>query len=140
MKIGKTLLFLFAGLQALTSLMLMFTSGPSTFEADTGVAWEELTSVFPTVATQFLGTQQASLIANLGMALLGIAILIFAFEKPQRWAWYSMWVLPASALPGTIQLANTETQWGVAIFAGILILMAVLGLVFSYREIFEKSL
>jgi len=139
MKIGKGLLLFVAGLQAFSSLMLMVGSGPGTFESDTGVAWDTLSNQFPTVAYQFSMAQTASLVAYLSTDLLAIAILSFAFTRAQRWAWVAMWILPASILPGAISLARTENQWGVAVFAGMFILMAVLGLVFSYREVFAPA-
>ena len=139
MKLGKTLLLVVAGLQALSALMLLVGSGPGTFESDTGVPMEDLINNYPTVATQYLMAQQSSLVTTLTTGLFALAILVFAFKASQNWAWYSMWILPASMIPGTISLARTENQAGVAVFGAIIILLAVLGLALSYRGIFKKS-
>ena len=58
--LGWVPVFGVALLQALSATFLLAFSGPGTFESDTGVRWDELVSVFPTVADQFTGAQQAS--------------------------------------------------------------------------------
>ena len=125
---GWLLLGFVAGLQTLSALMLLLFSGPGTFEADTGVAWETLTDVFPTVATQFANAQQASLVGTLGIGLFSLIVTYFAFRTGERWSWFAMWIMPLSMVPSTISLAITENQWGVAIFGGLLILVAIIGL------------
>lgn len=34
-------------------------------------------------------------LALIGFGLLGSAVLLYAYRRDQRWAWWSMWVLPA---------------------------------------------
>ncbi len=51
------------------------------FEGDTGLAWTELSSVFPTVATQFTMAQQSSLVTTLAVGLFSLAVTYFAFRK-----------------------------------------------------------
>lgn len=132
---GWILVLAVAALQVLSAAMLLIGSGPGTFEADTGVAWNELLTAYPTVADQFLMAQQASLVGNLGLGLVSIAVALFALRNGERWAWFIMWILPASMVPGMLNLAATETQGGVAVFAGLIILIAVVGLLISYRSL-----
>ncbi len=131
-------LILVALLQTLASLFLLLFSGPDVFESDTGVAWAELVSAFPSAATQFEIAQQASLVGNLFIGLFAAAVTFFAYRTGQRWAWYAMWLLPASMAPGTISLALSETQAGSAIFGGSFIVIAVAGLLVSYRAFYPK--
>ena len=136
---GWGFLFVVAILQTLAATMLLFGSGPATFEADTGVAWEELTDVFPTVAAQFEGAQQASVIGTLGIGLFSLFVSYFPFRSGQRWSWFAMWILPLSSIPGIVSLARTENQAGVAVFGGIIVLIAVAGLLLAIRNFFPRQ-
>lgn len=131
---GWVLVFIVALLQTLSALMLLLVSGSGTFESDTGVPWAELVSVFPTVADQFSMSQQASLVATLALGLMALSLTYFALRDGQRWAWFSLWILPGSMIPGMISLAQAENQAGVAVFAGALVLLAAAGLLLSYRH------
>lgn len=136
---GWTLLFAVALLQAVASLFLLLASGPATFEADTGVAWSELSGIFPTVATQFVMAQQASLVANLALGLFSVLVIYFAFRSGQRWAWFAMWILPVSMIPGTVSLLRTENQAGAAVFGIVFILITIAGLLISFRAFFPRQ-
>ncbi len=130
---GWMLIFVVALLPALSAIFLLAFSGSRTFEEDTGVSWSELSSTFPTVATQFTIVQQASLVATLAVGLQSLAITYFALRKGQRWAWFAAWILPAYMLPGIVGLARTENQAGVALFGGAFVLISVAGLAISFR-------
>jgi hypothetical protein len=136
---GWMLLFFIALMMTLSSLFLLVFSGPQTFEGDTGVAWEDLNAVFPTVATQFEIMQQSGLATTVSVGLFSLAVIYFAFRVGQRWAWFVMWILPASMLPGTIALARTPNQAVIAVFGAALILIAIAGLLLSYRTFFPKG-
>jgi LPXTG-motif cell wall-anchored protein len=132
-------LFLVASIQTLTILLLAVFSGPDTFQADTGIAWTELSSAYPSVATQFSMAQQSSLVTTLAVGLFSLAVTYFAFRSGQRWAWFAMWILPASMILGNVSLAQTENQAGIAVLVGAFILLAVAGLLLSYRKFFQKQ-
>lgn len=136
---GWVLVFAVALLQTVSAAMLLLFSGSDTFESDTGVSWAELTRAFPTVADQFSMAQQASLVATLALGLVSLAVIYFAMRDGQRWAWFTLWILPASMIPGMVNLAQSENQAGVALFAGGLILIAAVGLVLSYRGLDSGS-
>jgi hypothetical protein len=124
---GWMILFIVALLQAVAAFFLLLGSGPTTFEADTGVAWAELARVFPTVAVQFEMAQQASLVGNLAIGLLCLLISYFALREGQRWAWFALWILPDSMVPGTLSLLRTENQAGAAVFGVHLFSWTLLG-------------
>jgi hypothetical protein len=133
-RVGWVLVFGVAFLQTLAAGFLLLFSGPGTFESDTGVSWDELSSVFPTVADQFSGAQQASLVATLALGLISLAVTYFALRHAQRWAWFTLWILPASMIPGIISLAQSENQAGAAVFGAALVLLATAGLILSFRR------
>lgn len=135
---GWVLLFVVALLTTLSGLFVWIGSGPATFEADTGVAWDELSRVFPSVATQFATAQQGSLVGTIAVGLFALAITYFPFRGGQRWAWFTMWVLPAFMVPGSVSLARTENQAAIAFLGVAFILIAVAGQVLSIRAFFPK--
>ena len=135
---GWPLVFVVAAIQTLSGLMLLLASGPATFENDTGIAWSELKNAYPTVATQFSSVRQASLIGTLGIGLFSLMITFFALRDGQRWAWWTMWILPASFLPSILSLAQMGDQAWVAVLGGVLVVLAVAGLLLSIRVGFPK--
>jgi len=136
---GWVLVFVVAAVRTLGGLMLLLFSGPATFEGDTGIAWSELNDVYPTVATQFSTAQQAALIGSLAIGLFSLAIAYFALRDGQRWAWWILWILPASLLPSILSLAQMGEQAWVAVFGGLVALLAAVGLLISYRVAFPRK-
>lgn len=136
---GWVLLFIVAFLQSLSGLFLLVFSGPEVFEGDTGVSWFELSHVFPSVAAQFTMAQQSALVGSLAIGLFSMAVITFAFRERQRWSWLTMWILPVSMVPGTVSLARTENQAGIALFGGSFVLLAVAGLLLSFRAFFPRK-
>jgi len=136
---GWVLLFIVALLQALSALFLWISSGPTSFEADTGVAWAEFSRTFPSVAMQYSVTQRSSLVASLAIGLFSLAIIFFPFRDARGWAWGAMWILPASMVPGIVSLAQTENQGGIAVLGAAFVLVAVAGLLLSFRAFFPKQ-
>ena len=135
---GWLIVFIVALLQAVATLFLLLGDSAATFEADTGVAWATLMAAYPTVATQFEMAQQTALVGNLAIALFALLITYFALRTGQRWAWFALWILPISIVPGTISLLRTENQAGWAVFGGVFILIAVIGLLLSYQTIWSQ--
>ncbi len=138
MNIAKMLLFIVLTLQLVGAGAQLFVDEAATFEEDTGVAWKDLTSAFPTVATQVSMSRQASLIANMAVGLLSLLILQFAFSEGKPWAWYAMWIMPLSAIPGVVNLWTSDNPVWVAIFGGTIIALAIFALAISYRSFFAK--
>jgi hypothetical protein len=129
---GWVLVFIVAILQALSSFFLLFGNSAETFEVDTGIAWADLVAAFPTVAEQFENAQQASTAGSLVIAIMSIAIILFALRKGEVWAWFTMWLMPLYMLPGTISLAQSDDPAWVAVMGGAFILLAVVGLLISF--------
>ena len=126
------------GLQVLVVMMLLLANAAAAFEADTGVAWATLAAAYPTVATQFAMSRQASLVGNLAVGAFALLVTFFGLRSGQRWAWFTLWILPASMLPGTVSLLRTENQAGAAVFGGVFMALAVAGLFLSYRAVFSR--
>ena len=108
----------------------------------TGMSWNDLQATSPTVArlidTKFR-TEGASLTAA---ALLGAAICLTGFRKGERWAWFSLWVLPLWMILTVVFILTVEKQPGsgtpVPVISGsvlFVICASMLGL--SFRKFFR---
>ena len=129
---GWILLMAVGLLQTVGGLFQLIANRQEVFEADTGVAWTALSEAFPTVATQFAMSNQASLSGATAVGLFSLAVTYFALREGQRWSWFAMWILPAYMTPGIISLARTENQRAFAVFGGVILLLAIVGLLTSY--------
>ena len=137
--LGSLLLFAVALLQSIVTLFfLLFSPAEVQFEGNTGVAWEELSRAYPTVAAEFAMIRFANLLANLAMGLFSLAVLYFPFREGQRWAWFAMWMLPAYLALVAISRAQNGNDPALVLMAGLLILISVAGLVISYPSFFRR--
>lgn len=63
----------------------------------TGMTLEELEAEGPASYRLFDFFTRANGFSLVIVGLLGSAVLLFAFRRDQRWAWWTMWLLPAWA-------------------------------------------
>ena len=129
---GWILLMAVASLQTVAGIFQLIGNREEIFEADTGVAWNALSETFPTVATQFAMSNQASLFGATAVGLFSLAVTYFGLREGQRWSWFAMWILPAYMTPGIVSLAGTDNQGAFAVLGGIFVLLAIVGLLTSY--------
>ena len=139
MSIGLILMYIVAGIQLLVGVMLLLGNQANTFETDTGVAWAELSEVYPSVAVQFSMANMGALVANLALALLSLAVIHFAFREGQTWAWFALWLVPLNILPGVINLARSDNPVWVAVFGGVIMMLAGAGLILTFRDFFPSQ-
>ena len=67
---------------------------PAIGESITGVPWEELQASSPKVANLIDMQVRYGEASMFILSLLSLAITIYAFRPGQRWAWYTLWILP----------------------------------------------
>jgi hypothetical protein len=67
----------------------------------TGMTLEELQAEGPASYRLFDFFTRVNGNSLLLAGLFGTAILLFAFRRDQRWAWWTMWLLPVWAVGGT---------------------------------------
>ncbi len=60
----------------------------------TGMTLEELQAEGPAAYRLFDFFTRANGYSLLMVGLFGTAVLVFAFRRDQRWAWWTMWLLP----------------------------------------------
>lgn len=137
--VGFILLFAVALLQvAVTLVFLLGARSEVQFEGNTGVAWAELSRAYPSVAAEFAMVRHANLLANVAMGLFALGILYYPFRAGRRWAWITMWILPAYMALIAVDRAQHGNDPALAWMAAVLILVAVAALLISYPKFFRK--
>lgn len=68
----------------------------------TGLTLEELEAESPAAYRLFDFFTRANGYSLVMMGLLGTAILLYAFRRDQRWAWWTMWILPIWTVGGVM--------------------------------------
>ena len=141
LKVGRILLFIPA---VLLTLMIIFIivlylqSGEDGFMyGDYSGAWLMLKSQYPETAVDFAHSIRSNLIIWVGVCLYSLAIITFPFKNKERWAWFALWILPAVLIEDV--LYGIEKQSGFQYWLGGHILLAVLGLLISFRAFFPRK-
>lgn len=138
---GRMLLYISVTLYTLLAawVMSLFLAGGGEefMREDIGGAWFMLTDKYPTAAEYLLHAVKSNLIASLGVGLLSLTIIKFAFRNGQRWSWFVMWFLPASMTENILYEINMQS--GFEYFFGGLVILAVMGLLLSHGSFFPRK-
>jgi hypothetical protein len=105
------------------------------FQKDTGVAWDELMAAYPGVAAAYTLNLRLLYVGYASLPLFSLVVTYFGLRPGHRWAWYALWVLPAALTLTAILLASGR-QPGVGAIYGSFAVVAVVGLLLSYRKFF----
>jgi len=103
----------------------------------TGITWEQIVSQSPAAAklTSYFIAQFG--IAEAGFGILTMGISALGYRKGERWAWYVLCFVPIVWLGYVVtNLAVGGTFW---MQTGVLLILAVLGLLLPYRKFFPMK-
>jgi hypothetical protein len=104
---------------------------------DYGEAWVMLKSRYPETAVDFAHSVRSNLITWVGVCLYSLAIITFPFKNKEGWAWFALWILPAVLIEDVMFAIKKQT--GLQYWYGGHILLAVLGLLISFRAYFPRE-
>lgn len=108
--------------------------GPDAVESLTGVTWDETLSSNPAALTLLRGISRVEGLALLGFAIVTIVISSSAYRRGERWAWFTLWTLPAFM----IGLLLHEREGEFIQMPAILLSLSLLALLLPYRKFFQK--
>jgi hypothetical protein len=114
-KYGWMILFASAALGIFGGVALMFPSDP-TFQQLPGVVW----------LTRAWG------ITWVGFNIFALAVIVGPYRRGERWAWYTLWLLPLLLLSYFVLAPEITLNLVLAI------LIAALGLILPYRRYFAE--
>ena len=130
---GWVIVFVLATLMVLNSLFFgLIGVTPEIFEVDTGVAWSRFSADYPTVATHLDLAERLNGSGYAGTALFAAVLAFFGLRAGVRWAWYALWIFPGVLALGALWF-YTHNQAGIGAFYIGAAMVAVLGLILSYR-------
>ncbi len=101
----------------------------------TGMTWDQVVASSPKLANEI------SLVARAGYGfstLLGAVLLttvsMRSYRNGERWAWYSMWIVPLAL--GSITVTGLSSGAGGWPIFFVLFIIALLGVVLPYKKFF----
>lgn len=132
-KAGRMIVFVLAVLMVLNSLFFgLMGVTPEFFEVDTGVSWSSFSADYPTVATHLDLAERLNGSGFAGTALFAAVLAFFGLRSGARWVWKALWIFPGVLLLGALWFF-THNQAGIGAFYVGAALVAILGLLLSYR-------
>ncbi|HEX9597361.1 MAG TPA: hypothetical protein VF982_10820 [Anaerolineales bacterium] len=120
------------------AFMLVWGTDPGVFESDTGVAWSEFSSAYPTVATYLILDERLLAAGLLGFGAYTAVVTYLKYRKGERWAWYTLWFFPGM-LALLAALFYLHDQGGTGTWYVGLATIAVLGMLLPVRKFFRKQ-
>jgi hypothetical protein len=134
-KAGRMIVFVLAFLMVLNSLFFgLMGVTPEFFEVDTGVSWSSFSADYPTVATHLDLAERLNGSGFAGTALFAAVLAFFGLRSGARWAWKALWIFPGVLSLGAVWFF-THNQAGIGAFYVGAAIVAILGLVLSYRSV-----
>ena len=125
-------------------MILGMDADPAIGESITGIPWEELRASSPEIANLIDMQVRATGAAIFFLSILSLSITINAFRPGQRWAWYTLWIWPLWNAGVFLVFFLAERQPAFPPpppmqSAPILFVIALAGLVLTYRKFFPKA-
>lgn len=117
----------------------LFEDHPSEFEKDTGATWSAFTSAYPGIAAAYTFQQHLVYAAFVSLALFALLTSYFGLRKGYRWAWFSLWLLPATLILTTLLFFLQSRQPGVGFVYGTYALISIVALLLPSRKILSKQ-
>ena len=136
--------FSYGILLLLASLYWIFAGMPFdhlTYEKIINSSWSDFIAGSSPHTVKLISALVRELGGNIGIVagILIMAISSFSYRKREKWAWYSLWVVPANVLFDAITL----TYYGALTYSSVawdslLFLLTSLSLILSYNRILDK--
>jgi hypothetical protein len=133
------LLFTLGLLSAAFSLLFILLGGSLLdfleIRGVTGMTWDQVVASSPRLADEINLVARAGYgFSNLIGAVLLTMVSMRSYRKGERWAWYSMWIVPIAL--GSITVTGFSSgAGGWPIFFGLFV-AALLGVVLPYKKFF----
>lgn len=108
--------------------------GPDAVESLTGVSWDETLGSNPAALTLLRGVSRVAGMAFLAFAIFAIVTSSTAYRRGERWAWFTLWTLPAFMFG----LLLHERQGGFLQMPATLLVLSLLGLLLPSRRHLQK--
>lgn len=115
--------------------LYFISASPSTFEQDTGVTFEEVQAVFPSVAEQVVQEGQTLSVLLAVLGLMAAVASLAGLRRRSRWAWAITGILLAMLVYFSVQFLVFRGRPDIGGFYLVLALLALAGQVLSGRSL-----
>lgn len=104
----------------------------------TGISWSELEASFPeaTELARFIFGSVGNL--KISWSLLVLAIILMPFRKGEKWAWYTMWLVPAVLVSQGIWYSVYLGDFNEMLQYKWIVTLSLVGLLLPFRKFFPK--
>ena len=107
------------------------------FENSTGLAWSELSATYPEVAEYITRLIKFLGYGFLGFAVFSVAVVWVGYRRAERWAWYTMWILPA--VTGATAVTGLASGSELGYYYGGMAVISLIALVLPFRLFFAAE-
>jgi hypothetical protein len=130
--------FAIISLVALSMLFILFTGvDANDFQGSTGVDWAAFKSSEPDIARYLERLEGLLGAVGFGHAAFGVLISFFGFRQGDRFAWYSMWLMPGTYALVAMVMLNFGSSIGYY-YAGLAAFQTLIQ-VAAYRRFFPQA-
>jgi len=105
----------------------------------TGMSFSDLEALSPETTQLYRFTYGGLGMLKINWSLLVIAITITGYRKGEKWAWYTLWLVPGILVGGALFNASWFGGLNEALNFAPILTLSLLGLLLPYRNFFPKS-
>ena len=132
------LLFVIGVINLLSALPLLLGIEPdaTTAERIIGMTFSELKASDPRLFDLVTFCLRSGGLFFFGFGLLSTAISVTAYRRREKWAWYTLWILPAYFLGSTALVFSIGPTLFELVALMLFVILSLLGLLLPYRKFF----
>lgn len=105
----------------------------------TGMSWNELKTLSPEATNMVRWLYGALGLLKMSWSFLVIAITITGYRKGEKWAWYTMWLVPILLLSSALYNASYVGDAYLMLESIPIMTITLIGLLLPYRKFFPKK-
>ncbi len=125
---------------ALFSIISPFLGIFTNIESETGVNWDQFATANPEMATLILESNYWLMAVMASIALFSIIIAWKGFRHGEKWAWYTMWLLPiTNGLISIETLFSINDYLSTTLLGIVIVIIYVRCILLPYKAFFPPT-
>jgi len=118
---------------------LGINTDPGTVERIAGMTLNELKVSNPGFYNLYIFYFSFGGLSDLGVAFFITAISLTAYRKGEKWAWYTLWFVPAYFIGSAAIAMSIESSLSLLLPETMFVILSLLGLLLPYRKFFPSK-
>ena len=124
---------------SLLDVCLCLPGGQTPIISSTGMAWTQLVSSNPRLASFIASTLVDDGISGVGLAIFGMLVSATGYRKGEKWAWFASWTMPAGILAAQLNVYQLTGSTMIILLAVVFTVVSILALMLPFRQFFPKE-